>query len=230
MQRAEGSAGHAGGRDPSRQSDSGGDAGRAADDPRTAFDLRIRQGASAADLAAWLDGLTHTARVAAVRGLSRRAEAALWTRVEGAGALELDQLVPASTPLHVPVRHYGLNSLPAFRVFEKRFYRVTPGSDAGIGVAGANFQTISPLTGPGYFVVRTAARPGELLVDYNAVPSEAPPGWPSIAPNERGRQRFVYGFMIDTLRRVSAHVSIGRAARKGEDIDAWFVLCREAPV
>jgi len=192
------------------------------------LDRRISQGAGALDLQVWLDGLSHAARVAAVRGLSRRAEASLWTRVADAGPLTLDALVPADTPLHVPVRHYGLNSLPAFRVFEKRFYRVTPGSDAGAGIAGANFQRISPLTGPGYFVVRAAPRSGELLVDYNHVPSEAPSGWPALAPNDRGRQRLVYGFMIDTLRRVSAHVSIGRAARKGVEIDAYFVLCREA--
>jgi hypothetical protein len=201
-------------------------------DPRRAageLDRRIRQGAGAEDLQEWLDAQSHAARVAAVRGLSRRAEAALYARVADAGSLTLDALVPAGTPLHVPVRHFGLNSLPAFRVFEKRFYRVTPGSDAGAGIAGANFQTLSPLTGPGYFVVRTG-QPGELLVDYNHVPSEAPKGWPAIAPNDRGRQRLVYGFMIDTLRRVSEHVSIGRAARKGVEIDAYFVLCREAPV
>jgi len=201
-------------------------------DPQQAaleLDRRIGQGASAGDLQAWLDGLSHAARVAAVRGLSRRAEASLWTRVADAGSLTLDALVPSGTPLHVPVRHYGLNSLPAFRVFEKRFYRVTPGSDAGAGIAGANFQRISPLTGPGYFVVRHAPRAGELLVDYNHIPSEAPQGWPALAANDRGRQRLVYGFMIDTLRRVSEHVSIGRAARKGVEIDAYFVLCREAP-
>ena len=39
--------------------------------------------------------------------------------------------------------------------------------------------------------------------------------------------RFVYGFMIDTLRRVSEHVTIGSAARKGRDMGSWFLLCRE---
>ena len=35
-------------------------------------------------------------------------------------------------------------------------------------------------------------------------------------------------FMVDTLRRVSEHVTIGSAARKGKDMGSWFALCREA--
>jgi hypothetical protein len=38
----------------------------------------------------------------------------------------------------------------------------------------------------------------------------------------------VYGFMVDTLRGVSEHVTIGCAARKGKEIGSWFILCREA--
>jgi hypothetical protein len=48
-----------------------------------------------------------------------------------------------------------------------------------------------------------------------------------IQPNERGLSRFVYGFMVDTLRRVSEHVTIGSAARKGRDMGSWFLLTRE---
>ena len=59
------------------------------------------------------------------------------------------------------------------------------------------------------------------------MPSEHPDGWPEIRSNERGLSRFVYGFMIDTLRRVSKHVTIGSAARKGKDLGSWFILCRE---
>jgi hypothetical protein len=33
--------------------------------------------------------------------------------------------------------------------------------------------------------------------------------------------------MVDTLRRVSEHVTIGSAARGGKDLGSWFVLCRE---
>jgi hypothetical protein len=35
-------------------------------------------------------------------------------------------------------------------------------------------------------------------------------------------------FMIDTLRRVSEHVTIGHANKHGKDMSAWFILCRDA--
>jgi hypothetical protein len=35
--------------------------------------------------------------------------------------------------------------------------------------------------------------------------------------------------MIDVMRGVSTHVSIGRARRGGKMSDNWFVLCREDP-
>ena len=59
------------------------------------------------------------------------------------------------------------------------------------------------------------------------MPEEHPPGWPEPRPNDLGLSRFVYGFMVDTLRRVSEHVTIGSAARKGRDLGSWFVLVRE---
>jgi hypothetical protein len=93
---------------------------------------------------------------------------------------------------------------------------------------------LGTLTGPGYY--RAVEDPGraEVLVDYNRVPpadaSELPEGWPRVRQNEDGLSRFVYGFMVDRLRRVSEHVTIGSAARKGRDLGSWFVLCRdEAP-
>ena len=67
----------------------------------------------------------------------------------------------------------------------------------------------------------------EVWIDYTRVPPEAPQGWPAVRSNERGLSRFVYGFMIDTLRRVSEHVTIGSAARKGRDMGSWFILVRE---
>ena len=47
---------------------------------------------------------------------------------------------------------------------------------------------------------------------------------------KRGLSRFVYGFMVDTLRGVSEHVTIGSAARRGKDHGSWFILCRESPL
>jgi hypothetical protein len=119
--------------------------------------------------------------------------------------------------------------LPVFTHFEKRFCRprgadaVKPGE-----IFGFNFQTLQPLTGPGYFIAREATGRPEVLVDYNHVPASHPEGWPDIRVNERGLARLVYGTMIDTLRGVSEHVTIGSAARKGKDLGSWFILCRES--
>ena len=60
------------------------------------------------------------------------------------------------------------------------------------------------------------------------MPETHPDCWPEIRPNERGLSRFVYGYMVDTLRGVTEHVAIGSAARKGRVMGSWFVLCRES--
>jgi hypothetical protein len=125
------------------------------------------------------------------------------------------------------VRHLGRNTLPAFRIFEKRFCRL-PGSDAASPgqLAGYNFQTMSPVTGPGYFMARDDTEHGEVLVDYGRLPEARPEAWPEVRSNERGLSRFIYGFMVDRLRRVSEHVTIGSAARKGREMGSYFVLSR----
>jgi hypothetical protein len=182
-----------------------------------------------ADIASFFDGLAHAERVDAIRSLGRAQQSALWDASEGFSELGLLDLVPSGTPVDATVRHYGKNTLPAFSHFEKRFARqasVDPNDPAEL--IGFNFQTLSPLTGPGYFVAVPSEREGEVLVDYRRVPTAHPVGWPDIKPNERGLSRLVYGFMIDTLRRVSEHVTIGSAARNGKDLGSWFVLCRES--
>jgi hypothetical protein len=55
---------------------------------------------------------------------------------------------------------------------------------------------------------------------------EAPEGWPVIKPNEAGISRLVYAYMQDYLRRVSDHITIGRAYRKGKESPNYFTLCR----
>ena len=176
-----------------------------------------------------LDALDHAERVAAVRSFGRAAQRSLYELVDGFRPLRLEHLVPASVPDFTQVRHYGRNTLPAFSLFEKRFCRphaadaVKPGE-----LYGFNFQTMASVTGPGYFVAREDAARPEVLVDYNLVPAEHPEGWPEIRRNERGLSRFVYGFMVDTVRGVSEHVSIGSAARRGKDMGSWFILCRES--
>lgn len=179
-------------------------------------------------IASLLDGLDHAARVEATRALGRREQKRLYEAVDGFLPLHLEDLVPSRVADFTPVRHYGKNTLPAFTHFEKRFCR-PKGADPTKPDAlyGFNFQAMSPLTGPGYFVAVEAETRPEVLVDYNRLPDAHPEGWPEIRSNERGLSRFVYGFMIDTLRRVSEHVTIGSAARKGADLGSWFILTRE---
>lgn len=196
-----------------------------------AQELRARIAESdPAAVCALLDGLDHEGRVAAVRSLGRGAQRRLYDAVDGFRPLCLADLVPAGVADFTEVRHYGRNTLPAFTLFEKRFCR-PKGADPHKPetLYGFNFQSLSPLTGPGYFLAVEAQGRPEVLVDYNRVPDDHPPQWPEIRSNERGLSRFVYGFMVDTLRRVSEHVTIGSAARRGRDLGSWFVLCREDP-
>ncbi|MBW2396339.1 MAG: hypothetical protein JRG95_18975 [Deltaproteobacteria bacterium] len=179
-------------------------------------------------VAAFLDGLTHAERVEATRSVGRKPQARLYRAAKGFAPVRLEELVPPGVGDGKAVRHFGKNSLPAFTQFEKRFCR-PPGQDPGAPqeLWGFNFQTLQPLTGPGYYVARPSPDAPEVWVDYNLVPSEAPAGWPPLRSNETGLSRFVYGFMIDTLRRVSEHVTIGSAARRGKDLGSWFLLTRE---
>ena len=179
-------------------------------------------------IAKLLDGLSHDARVAAVRSLGRSSQRTLYAAVDGFLPLQLVDLVPESVAALEPVRHYGRNTLPAFTHFEKRFCRPEGAAPAQpTALYGFNFQALEWLTGPGYFVAKQDPKRPEIWVDYNEVPSVHPDGWPEIRRNEVGLSRFVYGFMVDTLRRVSEHVTIGSAARNGRDVGSWFVLCRE---
>ena len=142
--------------------------------------------------------------------------------------VHLADLVPPQVADLTPVRHFGRNTLPAFTHFEKRFCRPRGADPRKPGeLYGFNFQSLQPLTGPGYFVAHEDPGRPEVWVDYTRIPPEHPVGWPATRSNERGLARFVYGFMIDTLRRVSEHVTIGSAARRGREMGSWFILCRE---
>lgn len=182
-------------------------------------------------VAAFLNGVSHVERVAATRAAGPSEQRRLYEAARGFAPVRLEDLVPSGTGDGKAVRHFGKNTLPAFTHFEKRFCRPA-GQDptAPEQLWGFNFQTLQPVTGPGYFVARPSPEAGdapEVWVDYNQLPPEAPAGWPAVRSNERGLSRFVYGFMIDTLRGVSEHVTIGSAARKGKDLGSWFLLTRE---
>lgn len=178
-----------------------------------------------------LDGLDEPSRLAAVRSLGRGQQRKLWHAVDGFRSVRLVDMVPPGVPDLTAVRHYGKNSLPLFRLFEKRFYRPggqDPSHPKELG--GANFQSIQLLTGPGYFVAVDSPERPEVLIDYYRVPKVKPDDFFPIEENRRNRGGLVYGYMIDTLRRVSEHVTIGSAAKHGKDIGAYFVLCRDASV
>ncbi len=183
----------------------------------------------ALDITRFLDGLSHAQRVDAIRSVGRAEQRSLYKAVDGFASVGLTDLVAPSVRDLTPVRHFGKNTLPLFTHFEKRFCRPRDAdSEKPEALYGFNFQSMSALTGPGYFVARVDPGRPEVLIDYREIPQDRAEGWPPIRSNERGLGRFVYGFMVDTLRRVSEHVTIGSAARDGKDLGSWFMLCREA--
>lgn len=198
-------------------------------DPVRAFLAPLREASvKPLEIARVLDDMTHAERVRAIRAAGRAEQKRLYEAVGGFRALAFTDMVPARVAALTEVRHHGKNTLPAFTHFEKRFCR-PPDADPNAPAVlwGYNEGSMRWLTGPGYFVLRRDADRGELLVDYYQVPPQHPAAWPAIRPNDRGLGQFVYGFMIDTLRGVSQHVTVGSAARKGKDLGSWFLLCRE---
>lgn len=181
------------------------------------------------EVARALDSMGPEERVRAIRATGRAEQRRLYEAVRGFRELRLTDMVAPSQPALTPVRHFGKNTLPAFTHFEKRCCRPSDADpNAPDRLYGYNEGSSRWITGPGYFVLRPDPAHGELLVDYNQVPPERPSAWPEIRRNEQGLSRFVYGFMIDTLRGVSQHVTVGSAARRGKDLGSWFLLCREA--
>ncbi len=180
-----------------------------------------------ADIAAHLDGLAPSVRIEDVRALGTAEQRVLWKLAAGR-AVTFDDLVPPDYGPLEPVRHYGKNTQPAFTHFEKRFCRPARPTAEPL-LWGYNEGPLRPVIGPGYFVVRqTPTDPrGASVVDYWQVPPEKPESWPEIVPNERGIQRLIYARMEDFLRRVSTHVSIGRAWKERRETPHLFALCRE---
>ena len=176
-------------------------------------------------LSSYFNNLDNRVRISEARSLSAKEQALLFEAAKGFRPVGLSHFVPDSVaPMH-QVIHYGRNSLPMFRIFEKRFCR--PFKDDGTDLLwGYNEQPMKRFTGPGYFVVRQANEL-EVVIDYCKVPPRRPPKWPKILPNSARLSRFIYYQTQDYVRGVSEHVSIGRAARQGKPMDNWFVLCRD---
>ena len=184
---------------------------------------QIRAGVSIDEIGQALDQLSADDRLTQSRSLGPRDQRRLWEMCEGR-VVTLTQMVPLDRTGQT-VRHLGRNTLPVFKIFEKRFYRPTEQHST---LWGYNEGVTRGLVGPGYFVCRESDQPeiGAVVVDYEMLPDRAPEGWPAIKPNEQGVSRLVYAFMHDYLRSVSEHVTIGRAYRKGSESPNYFTLCR----
>jgi hypothetical protein len=188
------------------------------------LDLLRAEPPNAAEVAAFLDGLTHAARMEELATLAGPGvQNRLWTMAASAPRVDTADLVPPDAPPLREVIFHGKNSLPMFTFFQKRFCRPKQGADT---LWGYNHQSLAWLTGPGYFVVHDEPARGA-AIDYREVPPQGVPGWPAVKPNDVGLSRFVYRDMVDYLRRVSTHVLIGRATKYGKDLENYFVLCRE---
>jgi len=172
-----------------------------------------------------LDGLDSAERIRQVREIPGKLQGPLFAAARGYRALDFPFFVPADHPDRQFVRHYGKNSLPLFSIFEKRFARPDTGTPV---LWGFNHGALMGIIGPGHFVMRSGPLPGELHVDYYSIPPEQLEGAPGLVENDVGISTLVYGNMIDVLRGVSEHVSIGRAIKKGKETPNYFLLCREA--
>jgi len=171
-------------------------------------------------------------RVALLETVSGPAQARLWRAALG-GVVRIDEMVPRELGPLVPVIFHGKNSLPAFSRFQKRFCR--PSQDAPPNeLWGYNDQPtrwLGTLTGPGYFVASDSQSPiGSVAVDYRRIPTARPTAWPELHDNRYRLSRFIFHELVDYLRRVSKHVLIGRATRHEQELNNYFILCREDPV
>lgn len=172
---------------------------------------------SLAPIAAALDAHTHDERVNWMRGLGKKEQVALWKLADGREV--------TTTELHGAdgeiVIHEGQNSLPLFSTFQKRVVK------RGDVVQGYNHQSMSWLVGPGHFLVAEASTPhAGAHFSYLSVAATAPPEFPALQPNDKGLSTLVFAHMIDYLRRVSPHVIIGAAYKKGKASGDYFMLVR----
>ena len=180
-------------------------------------DLIMR--APMSEVSAYLDSLPMMAREDEMTTLTREDQRRLFDRTVDHRKLRLEDVAIERRP----TTHAGYNTFPRFRHFAKLMCRTSE------GVCGYNrlpYPGGETLVGPGYFMVRPHRIAGELLIDYQAVPHEKPPQWPTIHSNRRRLSRFIYHGTQDVLRGVSTHVTIGRAFRGRTPLPSWFLLCR----
>lgn len=176
-----------------------------------------------------LDRMDPRSRLATVMTIHPKEQRRLWELFENS-AIDADHFVPSGIEPLEEVIHHGKNTLPTHNFFQKRFCRA---DDESGELYGYNHQSLSWLTGPGYYVAHDTSDekepPASYVIDYTRIPPKKPESWPEIIPNENKLGRFVYAGMKDYMRKVSEHVSIGRAYKGGKPMNAWFILCREDP-
>ncbi len=170
------------------------------------------------------DNLDLAGKLEAMRGLGARAQAALFEACAPNEPVAIADLLPATPRPGVTYIWEGVNSLPAFRRFQKRFTR----TDEEGRLAGYNHQGLMWLVGPGCFVAHAAGKgaPGAVVIDYTMTPGGQPAGWPRVVPAGKGLSRFVYGGMHDYMRRVTKDVLIGWAWKHGKPTGNYFLLAR----
>jgi hypothetical protein len=172
-------------------------------------------------IASALDTVTHEQRVAWIRGLGRGQLIKLFDLAMGRPITSVEMVRdPGSF-----VIHEGKNALPVFCFFQKRFARLEDGSQVGYNHNGS---LVTAFCGPGHFSFYDAPDgTPEVWIDYIRVPEKTHPSFPPLAPNDRGiGPRVVYGGMIDKLRRVSEHVTIGDAYVGDKSKGVPFALVR----
>lgn len=198
---------------------------------------QIASGAAITAIAAYLDGLDHAARVAEVTALSASELSALYRLADGQHA-ELEHFVGPDVPAGQEVVHHGVNSLPLIGgTFRKRFTRLPDSAVlAGYNDSDGFVASVGWFTGPGYFLVRARGCPfpdgrtdtEQLFVDYYEQPDVAPvAGWPDPKPIIGFTAGLVFGKMCDYMWRVSEHVSIGEAYKRGKSEGQFFALVRQ---
>ncbi len=174
-----------------------------------------------------LDEASATTRLDFVHALTPKRQKRLFEAAQGR-TVTLDQIVPPGTDSLTEVIHEGQNTLPAFTHFQKRF--CIPSADhtnqSRTSLWGYNHLNVGAITGPGYFVAYDDTESGEVVIDYRELPPEKPEAWPKIISNKKKLGIFIYAGMVDRLRRVSSHVTIGRAF-KNKPMNAWFALVRQ---
>lgn len=178
-------------------------------------------------IAAAFDALPDAERVTAATSLSSTQQSRLFDAAKGFRAVTLNDLVPPSVPAMTCVPHEGVNSMLLFRRFAKVFYRPADGAKELWGYNRTS-ALVTTTVGPGYYVAYDLPD-GEVLVDYTRLPERPAPSAPAILSNSSRLSFFVYNNTKDTLRGVSTHVTIGRAARGTRTLNNWFVLCCVPP-